>query len=174
MRNRWTCIVASFLLVSLVVPAVARAQGRGGRGPTDLGRRGFEWQAGQDAAKEDQKRMEAELAAMSEEAWKAHALAWVELAPGDAEDQLQVPGSDRVADIEVKRADVQPAEDAEGSWTIAWSKRKAPKDMTLVLTDVASTKVNCPLRTAVEEGDVALGIFQSKAGSLLCVPRKKG
>lgn len=174
MRNRWAWIVASFVLVSLAAPTVALAQGRGGRGPTDLGRRGYEWQAGQDAAKEDQKRMEAELAAMSEEDWKAHALAWIDLAPGAAEDQLQVPGSNRVGGVEVRHGDVQPAEDTEGSWTIAWSKRKAPKEMTLVLTDTAATKVKCPLRDAVEEGDVALGIFQSKAGILLCIPRKKG
>ncbi len=173
MRNRWTWIVGALFLFSLVAPAVSYAQRDTGRGPTPVGRRGYEWEAAQNAAKEEQKRLEAELAAMSDEEWKSRALAWIELKPAEGESQLQVPGSSRVGGIEVKKAEVEEAEDTEGSWTIAWSKRKAPKSMTLVLTDVAKTKVQCPLRTAVEDGDVALGIFQNKIGSLLCVPRKK-
>lgn len=172
MRNRWACIVASVILVTLAAPAVARAQGRN-PGPTPMGRRGYQWEAAQRAAKEDQKRMETELAAMSENDWKAHALAWIELSPAGADKQLQVPGSNRVAGLEVKKGDVQAAKDTEGSWTIAWTRRKAPKEVTLVLTDVAATKVKCPLRDAVEDGDVALGIFQNHSGILVCVPRKK-
>ncbi len=172
MRHKWTWIVGSFVLVSLVAPAVARAQ-RGDPGPTPIGRRGYEWEAAQNAAKEEQKRIEAELAAMSDEAWKARALAWVELAPGGSESQVEIPGSDRVAGIEAKKADVAAAPDAEGSWTIEW-KRHAPTAVTLVLTDIASTKVQCPFRSAVKDGDVALGVFQSNGGSLVCIPRKKG
>lgn len=174
MRKRWTWIVGSLVLVSLVAPAVARAQRGGDTGPTPIGRRGYEWETAQDAAKEDQKRMAVELAALSEEAWKSRALAWIELAPGGAEGQVAVPGSDRVAGIEAKKAEVEAAPDAEGSWTIAWTKRHPPAAVTLVLTDVAGTKVQCPFRSAVEDGDVALGVFQNKTGSLLCMPRKKG
>ncbi len=174
MRDRWIWIVGSLVLVSLVLPAVARAQKGGDPGFTPIGRRGYEWETKQNLEKEQLKQMEAELNALSEEDWKTQALAWIDLAPGAAEDQVAVPGSNRVAGIEVKKAEVQAAPDTEGSWTIAWSKRKAPYDMTLVLTDVAATKVECPLRSTVEDQDVALGVFQNeKTGVLLCVPRKK-
>ncbi|MDX1504059.1 MAG: hypothetical protein R3325_16995, partial [Thermoanaerobaculia bacterium] len=58
-----------------------------------------------------------------------------------------------------KRAEVeQGGAEWEPSFQIAFSKR-APKEIELTMTDMAATKVACPLGEAVKSGEGLLGVF---------------
>jgi hypothetical protein len=158
-----------FALV-LILPLAAAAQiPDTSSGSTPVGRQGYQWQAEQAQEKEKLAAFARELADLSLDDWKGKALAWLELRPEGEEGAIAVPASFHVGNLQVKKAEVAALE-AEGSWAVKAAKRKLPDSMTLVLTDVASTKVECPLRSAVADQAALIGVFLHE-GVLRCVPR---
>jgi hypothetical protein len=156
----------------LILPLSAPAQGRGGSGPTPMGRAGFQWQTDQALEQEKLERLTTELAALSLEDWKGKALAWLELRPEGDAGAIAVPASFHVGGLQAKKAEVA-ALDGEGSWSVTPGKKKLPDSITLVLTDVNSTKVDCPLRAAVDGEAALLGVFLDD-GIVRCLPRGQG
>lgn len=155
----------------LILPLAALAQDTG-VGPTPVGRDGYHWQTENRIEQERLAQFMTELASMPLEDWKAKALAWLELRPEGDTGALAVPASFHVGSLEVKKAEVSTL-DTEGSWSVTPAKKKLPDSMILVLTDVNSTKVDCPLRTAVADDAALLGVFLDD-GVLRCLPRGQG
>lgn len=160
------------LAIAFTLPVVAAyAQRRGDRGDTKVGRRGWEWQTGQDLEEEAMKRFQHDLDRLSDEEWKDQALAWIEFRTLEDGSGIEVIGSDRVADLDGDELEVEPLGSGASAerWNVGFAK-KPPKQFGLILTDVNRTRIDCPLRQTVEKDGRALGIFQH-AGTVLCMPR---
>lgn len=156
------------LALILVLPLAALGQNPGS-GATPVGRDGYHWQTENRIEQERMEKFATELAALSVEDWKSKALAWIELRPEGDGVALAVPASFHVGGLQAKKAEVAALE-AEGSWTVTPAKKKLPDSITVVLTDVNSTKVECPLRAAVADDAALLGVFLND-GVLQCMPR---
>lgn len=156
-----------FALV-LILPLAALAQNPGS-GPTPVGRDGYHWQTENRIEQERLEQFLTELAALPLEDWKAKSLAWIELRPEGDSGALAVPASFHVGGLQVKKAEIAALE-GDGSWSVTPAKKKLPDSMTLVLTDLKSTKVDCPLRAAVADEAALLGVFLDD-GVLRCLPR---
>ncbi len=158
------------LLAAIAAPIFAQ-----GRGPTPIGRRGATWQHGIDQAEEQQARLLTDLGRLTEEEWQAKALAWVRFeTDGESKPSaIDVNEAHRVGDIWAKKADIARHGDEETpTWQISFAK-KPPKTLTLVLTDVNSTEVECTTNTAIDAGSGHLGVFVDQ-GTLFCLAREKG
>ena len=158
-----------FALV-LILPLAAPAQVPDtGSGATPVGRDGYHWQTENRIEQERLEQFLTELAALSVDDWKAKSLAWVELRPEGGSGALAVPASFHVGGLQAKKAEVAALE-SEGSWSVTPAKKKLPDSLTLVLTDVNNTKVDCPLRAALADEAAMLGVFLDD-GVLRCLPR---
>lgn len=179
MRNRRVRLfVTSVALAAAALPCapIALAQGVGGadKGYTPMGRRGYEWQAEMELAKEELKRFEAQLAALSADEWRARSIAWLEFAIEPSARRIQLPASFHVGEVDPgKRAEIEVTSEYDAldpTWAIAYPK-KAPRELRLVMTDEASTAVTCPIGEAVDRAvPGSLGIFVHDT-TLVCLFR---
>ncbi len=173
MHKSVSCLAPSLALFLMF--ATLEAASAQGRGATPIGRQGYAWQHGLDKAQEDLERLEADLARLPEEEWRAKALAWVrfEVDQAPKPSRVEIAEAFRVGGIaEDKRIQItRLGDELNPSWILSFTK-KPPKKLGLVLTDEARTEITCIASTILETGAGLIGVFQYD-GTLMCLSRPK-
>ncbi len=140
-------------------------------GSVPMGSKGFEWQTEQALAKEKAAEFRAHIERLAEDEWLETALATLRFDRSDG--GLVLDEAFRIGDVAVDRKAVtEPGEYSRSddpSWVVTFGK-KAPRVLTLTLTDTASTEVRCAIEELLAVEDGTLGVFQSDT-ELLCFAR---
>ena len=155
--------------------AVAQDQGNTGRAPLNRpNSSNFGWQDRQRIAAEANDAYVAELKAMSEEQWKAAALAIMAFESTERgfsfDEMVRIGGAsaDRKA---ISRSAL--GEDEESPALVVEFGRKKPKVLTLTLTDRARTEVLCPAKELFEAREGFVAVFQTEF-EIFCLARPGG